>query len=346
MRAVVWEAPDRVSVARVPDPVPLADTDVVVAVRAAGVCGTDLHVTGGHAPGMTPGTVLGHEFVGTVVAAGSAVRRVPVGTDVLSSDFTACGVCWWCDRGEHWHCAHRQFFGTGAVFGSPLAGAQAEYVRVPFADTVLAVLPPEVSDEAALLVGDNLATGWIALERGGIAAGDVVAVIGGGPVGQLASLCAQTVGVAAVVVVDPVADRRDLAKRYGAVPAAPEELRTVVEALTDGRGADVVIEAVGVPKGLELALAAVRRRGTVVSAGAHTEPSWGFPLAASFAAEVTLTFVIGDPMRARARLLPLLAAGVLDPSFVVSGTVPIDAAPEAYARLRARSAMKLLLDPR
>ncbi len=346
MRAVVWEGPDRIAVARVPDPVPLADTDAVVAVRAAGVCGTDLHLTGGHGVGLTPGTVLGHEFVGTVVAAGAAVRRARVGTEVISSDFTACGACWWCDRGEHWHCAQRQFFGTGTSFGPALAGAQAEFVRVPYADVTLGLLPDGVSDASAILVSDNLATGWVALERGEVRAGDVVAVVGGGPVGQLTSLCAQAIGAAAVVVADPVADRQNLARAQGSVPASPDELRAVVDDLTDGRGADVVVECVGVPAGLELALAVVRRRGTVVSVGAHTEPSWGLALAASFATELTLTFVIGDPIRARARLLPLLAAGVLAPDFVVSGTMPLDAAPDAYARLRARTATKLLLDPR
>jgi len=343
MRAVVWDGPDAVSVATVPDPVPMADGDAVVAIRLAGVCGTDLHVSSGHAPGMRAGTVLGHEFVGTVVATGAAVRRTVAGTEVFGSDFTACGVCWWCERGEHWHCAHRQFFGTGAVFGPELTGAQAEFVRVPFADTVLAPLPPEVSDTAALLVGDNLATGWIACERGGMRPGDVVAVIGGGPVGQLTSLCAQTIGAAAVVVCDPVAERGALAKLHGALPARPEELRPVLDDLTDGRGADVVIEAVGVPAGLELALGAARKRGCVVSVGAHTEPSWALPLARSFADELTLTFAIGDPMRARRALLPLLAAGVIDPTFIVSGTLPLERAADAYTRMRERRAMKLTL---
>jgi alcohol dehydrogenase len=344
MQAVVWDGPDRVSLCAVPDPGPTRDTDAVVAVRLAAVCGTDLHVAAGHTPGMRPGTVLGHEFVGTVVAAGAGVRRVAVGTQVMGSDFTACGVCWWCERGEHWHCTHRQFFGTGGVFGPELAGAQAQFVRVPFADTVLAPLPAGVDDADALLAGDNLATGWIAWERGNTRPGDVVAVIGGGPVGQLAALCAQTIGVAVVVVSDPVAARRDLARAHGAVGAHPDELRALLDELTAGRGADVVVEAVGTPVGLELALRAVRRAGVVVSVGAHTEQTWLLPLAAAFAGEITLTFAIGDPIRARRTLLPLLSAGVLDPTFVVADTVPLGEAPSAYARMRERSAMKILLD--
>lgn len=343
MRAVVWDGPDRVSLSTVPDPTPLADTDAVVQVRLSAVCGTDLHVTAGHAPGMRPGAVLGHEYVGTVVAAGAAVRRVGVGTEVMGSDYTACGVCWWCDRGQHWHCPHRQFFGTGAIFGPELDGAQAELVRVPFADTVLAPLPPQVDPAAALLIGDNLATGWIACERGELEPGQVVAVIGGGPVGQLTSICAQTMGAAAVVVADPVDARLDLAEEHGAIGAHPDDLRAVLDELTDGRGADVVVEAVGHPIGLELSLRAVRRQGIVVAVGAHTEPSWTLPLAAAFAEEITLRFAIGDPMRARDALLPLLGAGVIDPTFVISGTLPLAEAPIGYARLRDRSAMKLLL---
>lgn len=344
MRAVVYDGPDRVSVTSVPDPTILADTDAIVAVRTAAVCGTDLHMTSGHVPGMTPGQIMGHEFVGEVVAAGPAVRRAVVGTEVLASDYTACGVCWWCDRTEHWHCAQRQFFGTGESFGPAIAGGQAEFIRVPFADVTLAEHPMEVSDASALLVGDNLATGWVACERGGVRPGDVVAVIGGGPVGQLTSLCAQTIGAAAVVVSDPVAERQELAKAQGGIGVSPEALRPALDELTDGRGADVVIEAVGIPIGLETALQAVRRRGTIVSAGAHTQESWPFPLRSAFADELTLSFVIGDSMRARRTLLPLLAAGVIDPDFVVSMSLPFEAAPDAYARMRDRTATKVLLE--
>jgi threonine dehydrogenase-like Zn-dependent dehydrogenase len=343
MRAVVWEGPDQVSVHTVPDPVPLADTDVIIQVRTSAVCGTDLHVSSGHTPGVRPGTILGHEYTGTVVAAGSAVRRFPVGAEVMGADYTACGLCWWCDRREHWHCPHRQFFGTGTIFSPELDGAQAEYLRVPFADTVLAALPPAVDPAAAILLGDNLATGWIACERAGLEAGQVVAIIGGGPVGQLTSICAQTLGAAAVVVADPVDDRLDLAEDQGGIGAHPDDLRAVLDELTDGRGADVVVEAVGHPIGLEASLRAVRRQGIVVSVGAHTDPTWPLPVAAAFADEITLRFAIGDSMRARRTLIPLLAAGVIDPTFVISGTLPLAQAPAGYARLRDRSAMKLLL---
>jgi len=345
MQAVVWDGPDRVSLSAVPDPVPIHDTDAVVAVRLAGVCGTDLHVSGGHSPGMRPGTVLGHEFVGTVVAAGAGVRRAVVGTEVMSSDFTACGTCWWCDRGEHWHCTHRQFFGTGGIFGPELAGAQAQFVRVPYADTVLAPLPPRVRRGRGRCWP---ATTWPPAGSPGNAATPVPATSwrssGAGRSVSSRRCARRRSGVAVVVVSDPVPARLDLARAHGAVGAHPDELRAVLDELTQGRGADVVVEAVGAPVGLELALRVVRRAGVVVSVGAHTEPAWPLPLAAAFTDEITLTFAIGDPIRARRALLPLLAAGVLDPTFVVSDTVPLSEAPSAYARMRERSAMKVLLE--
>ena len=165
MRAVIYTSPGEVALAEVPLPVIVDSTDAIVKVTLAGICGTDLHVVRGDFSGIEPGTVVGHEFVGEVVELGSAVRRFKPGDKVMSSDFTACGHCGWCDRGDHWHCHERAFFGTGTSFGPALAGAQAEFVRVPHADTTLGLLPPGCSQEAGLLMGDNLATGWVAVER-------------------------------------------------------------------------------------------------------------------------------------------------------------------------------------
>lgn len=345
MRAVVYSSPGEVAVEQVPDPTPRADTDVIVQVSLSGICGTDLHAISGHLPGVESGTVLGHEFVGTVVDVGRAVRLLRAGDVVMSSDFTACGTCWWCRRGDHWQCAHRQFFGTGTAFGPALGGAQAEYVRVPFADTTLTTLPAGVSPAAALLIGDNLATGWVAAQRADIQPGDVVAVIGGGPVGQLASLVAQIHGAAAVVVSDPLAARRALAAEQGALAAEPAGVRQVVDELTVGRGADVVIEAVGASLGLDAALAVVRPAGTVVSVSAHSQPTWNFPLASAFARELTVTFVIGDSIRVRDRLAALVAAGVLDPTVVISGSRPMREAASGYRELTTRTSDKVVLEP-
>jgi alcohol dehydrogenase len=345
MRAVIFSGPGEVAVTQVPDPVLREATDALVRVNLAGICGTDLHAVAGQLPGLDPGTVLGHEFVGTVVEVGTAVRRLRPGDRVMSSDFTACGDCWWCRRGSHWQCPRRQFFGTGTTFGPALAGAQAEFVRVPFADTTLAALPAGVDPVAGLLIGDNLATGWVAVQRAGVRPGDVVAVVGGGPIGQLVSLCAQVHGAAAVVLSDPVAQRRDLAADQGALTASPDAARAVLDSLTDGRGADVVVEAAGGPRGLDAALLLVRPAGSVVSVSAHGEQTWAFPLAAAFAAETTLSFVIGDSIRVRDRLSAVVAAGVLDPRFVVTGHRGLAEAVSSYGELSMLQGYKVVLDP-
>jgi len=344
MRAVVYEAPGQVSMADVPDPHLEAGTDAIVRVSSAGICGTDLHASSGHMPGVEPGTVLGHEFTGTVVEFGRSVQGLSLGDEIMSSDFTSCGRCWWCRQREHWHCEERQFFGTGTAFGPALAGAQAEYVRVPFADVTLARLPAGVSDDAALLIGDNLATGWIAAERAPVRPGAIVAVVGGGPVGQLANLAAQLHGAAVVVVSDPVQQRRDIAAAHGAVASEPGETRRLLNALTDGRGADVVIEAVGGNLGLDAALSLVRKAGTVMSVSAHVQAAWPFPLARSFAGELNLGFVIGNSIRVRDALTSVVSAGILDPAFVISRHDRLDNAPVRYRDMREMKELKILLD--
>ena len=342
MRAVVFAEPGRVALADVPDPGIEAPGDAVVRVIVGAVCGTDLHALHG-LPGIVPGTVLGHEFVGEVVATGTAVTTLAVGDSVVGSDFTACGRCWWCRRGDHWECAERRFFGFGSVFGAALSGAQAEFVRVPHADTVLGRLPDGCPPEAAVFVGDNLASGYAAVERGGVAPGDAVAVVGGGAVGQMTSLACQAVGAAAVMVVDLLPERRSLAARHGAIAAAPENSRAVIDELTDGRRADVVVDAVGGARPLQSACDLVRARGTVVSVGAHFDPTFAYPVARGFAEELTLRFAIGDGIRLRDRLLALVTAGVIDPTVVVSTRVGLNGVPAAYQRFAEHQEVKVLI---
>ena len=343
MKAVVYAGPSRVSVTDVPEPRLEEPDDALVRVSLSAICGTDLHLIDGH-NGLEPGTVLGHEFVGEVIAVGAGVRDVRPGERVLGSDFTACGACWWCRRGDHWECADRQFFGTGDTFGKALAGAQAEIVRVPKASTVLCPLPPGCPQERAIFVGDALATGFAAAERGEVAPGDTVVVLGGGAVGQMASLACQAIGAAVVVVVDLVADRRALAASQGALAATPDEVEPLVRRITAGRGADVAVDAVGGARVLDSALTLVRPRGTVVSVGAHFDASFALPVRRAFAEELTVRFAIGDAIRLRDRLLPLVATGVIDPSVVVSERVGIADVPAAYERFARHEATKILID--
>lgn len=343
MRAVVFAGVNDVRVVEVPDPVLEAPTDALVRVRRAAVCGTDLH-TIAHPDGISAGSILGHEFCGEVVATGSAVRRFVPGVRVSGADFTACGQCWWCRGGHQWECADRQFFGTGEAFGPPLAGAQAELVRVPFADSVLAPVSSGVGWDAALFTGDILATGYAAVQQSRISPGDTVAVIGGGPVGQFASLCAQACSAGPVVLIEPVEARRVFAHEHGAVTATPESARSVLDALTDGRGADAVIEAVGGPRGLDTGLSLVRRCGTLVSVGVHPQPTYPLPVARAFTDELTISFAIGNAMRDRDRIDGLVRSGAIDPTVVIDYRTDLAGAPDAYAAMAERRVMKAVID--
>ncbi|GAY11951.1 alcohol dehydrogenase catalytic domain-containing protein [Pseudonocardia sp. N23] len=342
MKAVLFAGNGTVTVESVAEPVVEDPADAVVRVRRAAVCGTDLHAVT-HGEHLPRGSVLGHEYVGEIVGTGPAVRGHQVGDLVVGADFTACGTCWWCRRGDHWECPQRRFFGTGAAYGPPLAGSQAELVRVPFADTVLRPVPAGIALDAAVFLGDTLATGYAAVRRAELTPGDTVVVLGGGPVGQLTSLTAQACGAGTVIVVEPVAARRDLAAREGAVVADPTIAEAIVAHLTDGRGADAVIDAVGGTLGLDTAFTLVRRRGTIVSVGVHTDATFALPVARAFADELTMRFAIGDLMRDGEALVALVASGVLDPTVVASGTVALDDVPEAYRAMAQRRTLKTLI---
>jgi alcohol dehydrogenase len=342
VKAVVFAGDGRVRVQTVPDPAVTDAEDAVVRVRRAAVCGTDLHAVA-HPDGLPVGTVLGHEFAGEIVAVGPAVQGHRPGDMVFGADYAACGRCWWCRRGDHWECERRRFFGTGTAFGPDLPGAQAELVRVPFADTTLRAVPAGMSADAAVYLGDTLATGYAAIGRARITPGDTVAILGGGPVGQLTSLAAQAVGAGIVVLVEPVSGRRELASAQGAVTAEPETARTVLERVTDGRGADVVVDAVGGPRALDTAFTLVRRRGTVISVGVHRDLGWSLPVARAFADELTLRFVVGNAMRDGDALVALVRSGAVDPTVLTSDVVGLDDVPDAYRRMAQRRTLKALV---
>jgi len=346
MRAVIYTGPGRVALAEVPMPAVIDATDALVKVTLAGICGTDLHVVRGDFPGVEAGAVVGHEFVGEVVETGRDVRLVKRGDAVMSSDFTACGHCGWCCRGHHWHCRERGFFGTGTSFGPALAGAQAEYVRVPHADTTLGRLPDGCSPEAALLIGDNLATGWVAIERARLEPGDCVAVIGGGAVGQLAALSAQAAGAGVVLVVEPNAQRRAFAQAQGSLAATPEAAAETLAGIVGESGADVVVEAVGGTGPMDFALKLAGPVGRIVSVGTHASPSWAFPLAHAFRSESTLSFAIGDAIRLRRRLVRLVSGGALDPTVVIDARGRLEDVPDLYRRLSAQECLKAVVSPR
>jgi threonine dehydrogenase-like Zn-dependent dehydrogenase len=344
MKAVVLRAPGDVGVDEVAEPTIEDDGDALVAVRTTAICGADLFPFHGLTPGFESGTVLGHEFAGEVVAVGPDVHSVRPGQRVVNTSMISDGTCPSCLAGRVTQCEGRALFGYSGVYPR-LDGGQAELVRVPQADRALHSLPDEVSDEAAVFLADILPTGHAAVVRGNVQPGDVVVVVGCGPVGLMAVLCAT--GVAGhLIAADGVPARRELAERLGAAEAlAPDAAVERVAEVTGGVGADVVIEAAGSPGGLAAALRLARGRGTVSVVGAHFEPDFPLDNALMFERELTLRFSIGDPTQDGKLLLERLATGELDPIPVITHRLPLADATEAYRLFDSREATKVVLTP-
>lgn len=342
MRAVVLVAPGDVQVQTVPDPEIMDPGDAIVRVSESAICGADLFPFHGLTPGFENGTVLGHEFVGEVIATGAAVDRTQIGQRVVATSTISDGVCDHCRAGRPSQCRGRSLFGYSGVYPR-LDGGQAELVRVPSADRVLLALDDAVSDEAAIFLADVLPTGYGSLTRAGTRLGDTVVVVGCGPVGLMAVLSAARLA-ASVIAVDTIPARRDLAASMGARAVAPEGSAALVDELTGGLGADVVVEAAGSPGGLTQALGLVRGRGVVSVVGAHFEPDYPLNNGLMFEREISLMFTIGDPFNDRSRLLGLMVNGVLDPTVVVSHRMGLEEAADAYALFDAREASKVILE--
>lgn len=336
MRAVVYVAPGQVEVRRLVEPRLQGPRDAVVRVNRSAICGTDLHPYRGRLPGFTPGTVLGHEFAGTVHDAGPDVPFTP-GDRVFASDVIACGDCAQCRLGRHYQCASVSLFGYADVVGSPVAGGQADLVRVPFADVVLCRTPDDVTDEQAVFVGDLLSTAYAAVRNADVRAGGTVAVVGSGPLGLLAAMCAAAAGAAETVVADPDPARRERASAFGFAAVPPDEL--------PGVGAGSVIEAVGTDEALLAALAASGPGAAVALAGSHHSTAMPFPSGLAFARELTLRFTVGDPISVRGEVLALIRSGAVDPAQVISHRYPLVAAAAAYSAFHRHQALKIVLCP-
>jgi len=276
MQGVGFQAVERVEWIELPDPKLESPRDAIVAVELAGLCGSDLHPYFGREEGLDPGTVMGHEFVGRVLEVGSEVRTIRPGDRVFAPFSTSCGECFYCRMGLTSRCSENQLFGWRQA-GRGLHGGQAEFVRVPLADGTLMKVPTGLSDRAALLLGDNYSTGYFCAELAGVRPEGVYAVIGCGTVGLLAILAAQQMGAQQIVAIDPVAARRQQAESLGAVAAADEaEALDWVRSRTSGRGADAVLELVGLPAAQRLAYQLVRPGGTLSVIGCHCTPNFAF----------------------------------------------------------------------
>jgi threonine dehydrogenase-like Zn-dependent dehydrogenase len=347
MRAVLFEDVGRIRVGDYPEPGLLDPRDAVVKVTTAAICGSDLHLLHGRIPGMRPGSVIGHEFVGVVEQTGDAVSLFRPGDRVVGSFLIVCGECWFCARKEFSNCDQLWVLGYG-MFTGDLDGAQAEYVRVPGADHNLHPVHPTLTDEQAVFAGDILTTGVYICERARIREGDAVAIIGAGPVGLFTLQCTRSYRPEKVFVVDVAADRLELAAALGAIPVDGTKVNPVVEIqrATGDRGADVVIECVGAPPAFTTALDAVRAGGTVAVIGVYSELGYDFPLGEVWRRAITI--VMGGTCNVQAhwdRALELVASGTVDPVRLITHTLSLEEGVKGYELFESREALKVVLKP-
>ena len=346
MKAVVFEDVGKVRVDQIDEPAIEEPTDAIVRVTMSAICGSDLHWYHGKAP-MIPGEQLGHEGVGVVESVGDAVGEIKEGDRVVMAFNLVCGECWFCRRGQHSLCEDFANLGAGMAGDSP-GGTQAEKVRIPDADVNLLKLPEEMDDERAVFLGDILTTGYYAAAIAGIQPGDTVAVIGAGPVGFFAAQAARLHDPADVLVLDMQGDRLQLAEKVGATPinVGERNAQMAVAERTEGRGADVVIEAVGAVPAFESALEVVRRGGTICVVGWYVTESTELQLGMSWFRMLKYVFSGPTPIHAWwERAMQAVADGKIDPLPIISHTLTLDEAPKGYEMFDRREATKVLLKP-
>ncbi len=328
MRALVYHGPGNKSWDEVPDAKIGVDTDAVVRVDTVTICGTDLHILKGDVPAVTEGRILGHEAVGTVTEIGAGVRNVAVGDRVLVSCITACGRCRYCRDRMYGQCLG----GGGWILGHRIDGTQAEYVRVPFADNSTYPVPAGVSDEEVLMLADILPTGYeVGVLNGAVRPGDTVAIVGSGPIGLAAILGAKLHSPSHVVAIDLATGRLEAAKQFGAdivVNSGTDDPVARVMELTDGLGADVTIEAVGIPETFELCTRLVRPGGHVANVGVHGKPAT-LHLEDLWIKNITITTGLVDT-HSTPTLLRLVAAHHIDAAQFVTHRFGFDEFLAAY----------------
>jgi alcohol dehydrogenase len=349
VKALVYNGPGDKSWEDVPDPQLQTPTDAIVQVETTTICGTDLHILKGDVPTVEQGRILGHEGVGTITELGSAVQGLEVGDRVIISCISPCGACAYCHQSLPSHClAAEGAEGVGWILGHLIDGTQAEAVRIPFADSSLHKLPDGIGDEAALMLSDILPTGFeIGVRNGGVKPGDVVAVVGAGPVGLSAIMTSGLYGASRVIGIDLDDNRLEFARKFGAtdtVNSGDEDWFKKVIAMTDGLGVDVAIEAVGIPKTFDMCAELIRPGGAVANAGVHGT-SVELKLQDLWIKDVKITTGLVSatttPM-----LLKLVAQGKLEPAQFVTHRFKLDEMMDAYdtfGRAAETKAMKVAI---
>jgi len=328
MKALVYHGPGQRSWDTVPNPTIQSPTDAIVKIDTATICGTDLHILKGDVPAVKPGTILGHEAVGTIVETGAAVINFQIGDHVLVSCITACGSCRFCKEARYGQCTG----GGGWIFGHKIDGLQAEYARVPFADNSLYKIPSGLTDEQVLFLSDILPTSFeVGVLNGGVRPGDTVAIVGAGPIGLAAVMTAKLFTPARIVVIDLDDGRLAKAKEFGAdvtINNGREDAVKQVLALTGGLGADVAIEAVGIASTFELAAELIRAGGKLANVGVHGKPAT-LHLETLWIKDVTITTGLVDT-RTIPQLLSLIQGDRLDPTVLATHRFSMDEAMQAY----------------
>jgi alcohol dehydrogenase len=342
MKALVYHGSGQKNWEQMPDPSILKDTDAIVRIDHSTICGTDLHILKGHVPTTAPGRIIGHEATGTVIEVGRGVAAVKKGDRVICSCVSSCGRCRFCRAGNPSQCTDEE--GSWAL-GNTVDGLQAEFARIPFADNSLNKIPDELTDEQVIYLSDILATGYeVGVMRGQVQPGDVVVIVGTGPIGLSTMLAARLFSPALLIGVDPAASRREFALKYADLAVAPEDAAAAVADATDGLGADVAIEAVGVPQSFEQCCELIRPGGRVANIGVHGEPAH-LHLETLWAKQITITTGIPD-CRAIPTLIKAIASGRMDPSAFTTHRYGLDDTMEAYdtfERSAETNAMKVLL---
>jgi alcohol dehydrogenase len=344
MKALVYHGPGERGWDTVADPTIIDPTDAIVRIDTSTICGSDLHILKGDVPETLPGTILGHEAVGTILEVGSAVTTVAVGDRVLLSCVSACGRCRYCKEARYGQCLG----GGGWIFGHTTNGLQAELARVPFADNSVYKFPDSLADEQVLFLADILPTAFeVGVLNGMIAPGDSVAIVGAGPVGLAAVLTAQLYTPGRIVAIDLADSRLESALRFGAditINNGREDPLALIMEMTDGLGVDVALEAVGVPATFELATALIRPGGRVANIGVHGH-SATLHLEKLWTRDVTITTGLVDTFSIP-QLLRLIISGRLDPSLFATHHYALAdtmAAYDTFADAANTGALKIVL---
>ena len=351
MKAALAYGIEDVRIEEVPDPKILGPGDVIVKVTAGGICGSDLHIYRGHFE-LPEGSVVGHEFVGRVEEVGKDVKNLKIGDKVIGPFWISCGDCHHCDSGLTTSCLNGGCFGFGGLLGV-YEGCQAEYIRVEHGESTLVKAPESLSDddqdEKTLFLGDNISTGYHGAVMGDIKPGDNVVVLGDGAVGLFATYSASLFDPKNIITVGHHDYRLEIAEKYGAshiINSKNENLSEKIKDLTNGIGADVIIECVGTTECLQESIDLVKPGGTVSFIGLFWEP---FPLNVTdfFLRNLRLKGGVAPARTHIPELLPLVESGKLDPTHVISHRISLDEVPKGYHLMNSRTndAVKIIFRP-